>query len=142
MAHVALGSEPLDVRTVEESVTSAAYGAICTFIGQVRRASRGRKVAYLEYNAHVPMAQKQLVRIAEEAETKWDCAVAIAHRLGKLEIGEASVIISVGSPHRAAAFEACHWCIDTLKESVPIWKREVSPDGAYWIEGDAAWRAE
>ena len=104
----------------------------------MRRSSRGREVAYLEYNAYIPMAEKQLLRIADEAETRWHCQVIIHHRLGRIELGEASVVVAVGSPHRAEAFEACRWCIDTLKERVPIWKREVCPDGSYWIEGENA----
>jgi molybdopterin synthase catalytic subunit len=88
------------------------------------------------------MAAKMLRRIAEEAEAKWGCEVAIAHRIGRIELGEASVVVAVGSPHRAQAFEACRHCIDTLKETVPIWKREVCPDGTYWIEGEEALKAE
>jgi molybdopterin synthase catalytic subunit len=83
-----------------------------------------------------------LRRIAEEAETRWGCEVVIQHRIGRIELGEASVVVAVGSPHRAQAFEACRYCIDTLKETVPIWKREVCPDGAYWIEGEDALKAE
>ena len=119
-------------------MADAANGGICTFIGQVRRQARGREVAYIDYNAFVPLATKQLQRIADEAEKRWPCAVVIQHRLGRVELGEASVIVAVGSPHRAQAFDACRWCIDTLKEDVPIWKREVSPDGAFWIEGEDA----
>jgi len=92
----------------------------------------------LEYNAYVPMAVKEMTRIGLEAETKWGCVVAIQHRIGRLDLGEASVVICVGSPHRAEAFDACRWCIDTLKENVPIWKREVCPDGSFWIEGEDA----
>lgn len=142
MAHAIIVTDPLDIQAVEASVSEITYGAVCSFVGQVRRHSRGREVAYLEYNAYVPMAQKQLLRIAEEAETKWECAVAIQHRIGRIELGEASVIVAVGSPHRAEAFEACRWCIDTLKQMVPIWKREVCPDGAYWIEGDESREAK
>src|SRR5579872_170737 len=135
---VAIDSTSIDVAALERCVAGTANGAVCSFIGQVRDNARGRQVSYLEYNAYVPMALKQMARIAAEAETRWDCQVAIQHRIGRLELGEASVAIAVGSPHRAEAFEACRWCIDTLKETVPIWKREVCPDGAFWIEGEDA----
>jgi molybdopterin synthase catalytic subunit len=123
---------------LEQHVSGDANGAVCTFVGQVRRHARGREVAYLEYNAYVPMAEKMLRHIAAEAEARWSCEVAIQHRLGRIELGEPSVAVTVGSPHRAEAFEACRHCIDTLKQTVPIWKREVCSDGAYWIEGEDA----
>jgi len=128
----------LDVAAIEAKVADIANGAVCSFIGQVRRQSRGREVAFLEYSAYFPMAEKALRRIGEEAAAKWGCDIAIQHRLGRVELGEASVVVAVGSPHRAVAFEACRWCIDTLKETVPIWKKEVCPDGSYWIEGENA----
>ena len=142
MASALMTETPIDVRELEAQVAASSNGAICTFIGQVRNNSRGREVAYLEYNAYVPMAVKTMTRIAEEAEAKWGGMVAIQHRIGRIELGEASVVICVGSPHRAEAFEACRWCIDTLKENVPIWKREVCPDGAFWIEGEDSLTAE
>lgn len=138
MAQASVVHTLIDAAAVEAQVADAANGGICTFIGQVRRQARGREVAYIDYNAFVPLATKQLQRIADEAEVRWPCEVVIQHRLGRVELGEASVIVAVGSPHRAQAFEACRWCIDTLKEDVPIWKREVSPDGAFWIEGEDA----
>jgi molybdopterin synthase catalytic subunit len=142
MAFVKVDVQPIDVVALETRVARDANGAVCTFIGQVRRQSRGREVAYLEYNAYIPMAEKMLLRIADEAETKWGCEVAVQHRLGRIQLGEASVVVAVGSPHRAQAFDACRHCIDTLKETVPIWKREVCPDGTYWIEGDEALKVE
>ncbi len=138
MAQATIVHTTINAQTVEAHVADAANGAVCTFIGQVRRQARGREVAYIDYNAFVPLATKQLQRIADEAEARWPCTVIIQHRLGRVELGEASVIVAVGSPHRAQAFEACRWCIDTLKADVPIWKREVSPDGAFWIEGEDA----
>src|SRR2546421_414797 len=93
-----------------------------TFAGNVRDHSRGRRVQYLEYDAYVPMAQRKLREIAEEAERRWDCRVAVHHRIGRLEIGEPSVLIAVSSAHRAVAFDACRYVIDTLKLTVPIWK--------------------
>ena len=138
MAFAMMDVSPIDVRSLETRVATVANGAVCTFVGQVRENSRGRQVSFLEYNAYLPMAVKQMTRIATEAEEKWGCLVAIQHRIGRIELGEASVVITVGAPHRAEAFEACRWCIDTLKETVPIWKREVCPDGAFWIEGEDA----
>jgi molybdopterin synthase catalytic subunit len=138
MAYAVMSDAPIETPELESRVSSVANGAVCTFVGQVRENSRGRQVSFLEYNAYVPMAVKQMTRIAQEAEAKWGCEVAMQHRIGRLELGEASIVISVGSPHRAEAFEACRWCIDTLKETVPIWKREVCPDGAFWIEGEDA----
>src|SRR2546423_4093024 len=130
--------KPIDVSALAASVSGKANGAVCTFVGQVRNVSRGKKVAYLEYEAYEPMALKMLTRIAQEASEKWGVQTAIEHRLGRLELGGASVVVCGGSPHRAAAFEACRWCIDTLKEEVPIWKKEVCPDGAFWIEDEEA----
>lgn len=142
MAQASIVTTAIDAGELEAQVSSEANGAVCTFIGQTRRQSRGKEVAYLEYDAYVPMAEKELRRIAEEAETRWGCEVVVQHRIGRVGLGEASVVVAVGSPHRAAAFEACRYCIDTLKETVPIWKREACPDGTYWIEGDTALKAE
>lgn len=136
--HWRILSEPIDVRALESRVNGVANGAVVTFIGQVRNLSRGRDVAHLEYDAYVPMAEKMLGKIAAEAAERWGVAVAIEHRIGRIELAEPSVVVCVGSPHRAAAFEACRYCIDTLKETVPIWKKEVCPDGAFWIEGEDA----
>ena len=142
MAEAKIVTSSIDIAALEAAVSGDVNGAVCTFTGQVRRNSRGREVAYLEYDAYVPMAEKMMRRIAEEAEARWGCQIVIRHRVGRIELGEASVVITVGSPHRAEAFEACRYCIDTLKESVPIWKRETCPDGTYWIEGEEALKAE
>ena len=138
MPYAIMNAAPIEIPALEARVSAVSNGAVCMFAGQVRENSRGRKVSYLEYKAYVPMAVKEMTRIATEAEARWGCMVAIQHRIGRIELGEASVVIAVGSPHRAEAFEACRWCIDTLKETVPIWKREVCPDGAFWIEGEDA----
>src|SRR5579871_6381724 len=135
-------SGPIDVRALEERVAGDSNGAVLTFVGQVRSESRGREVAYLEYDAYIPMAEKVLRLIAAHAREHWGVEVQIEHRIGRIELGEPSVAVVVGSPHRAEAFDACRWCIDTLKETVPIWKREVCPDGAYWIEGEEALKVE
>lgn len=142
MTEAKITDEALNVAALESKVAGVSNGAVCSFIGQVRCQSRGREVAYLEYNAYVPMAEKMMRRIAEDAAARWNCDIVIHHRLGKIGLGEASVVVAVGSPHRGQAFEACRYCIDTLKETVPIWKREVCPDGTYWIEGDEALKAQ
>jgi molybdopterin converting factor subunit 1 len=134
-----LTSRPLDARRMETAVAHKGAGAICTFTGVVRDSSRGRSVTHLEYEAYAEMATAQMRRIADEIAERWPKArVAMAHRTGRLEIGEPSVVVSVSSPHRAEAFAACKWGIDRLKETVPIWKKEHAADGTYWIEGDEA----
>ncbi len=132
-----LTSDPLDTRRLEAAVAHKGAGAICTFTGIVRDSSRGRSVTHLEYEAYADMATAEMRKIASEIEERWPQArVAIAHRTGRLEIGDASVVVSVSCPHRAEAIDACRWGIDRLKESVPIWKKEHATDGTYWIEGD------
>ena len=112
-------------------------GAIVIFDGIVRDNSRGRKTRYLEYEAYEEMALKQMEQLAKKALADFPIRdVAIVHRLGRLEIGESSVLIAVFSAHRAAAFDACRWLIDTLKQTVPIWKKEFFEDGAVWAQGD------
>ena len=134
-----LTTEPLDARRMEAAVAHKGAGAICTFTGIVRDSSRGRSVTHLEYEAYAEMATAEMRKIAGEIEERWpEARVAMAHRTGRLEIGEASVVVSVSCPHRAEAIDACRWGIDRLKESVPIWKKEHATDGTYWIEGDEA----
>jgi len=112
-------------------------GAVVIFDGMVRKQSRGRETKYLEYEAHEPMALKQMQRLAEEARQRFAIRnVALVHRLGKVEIGESSVLIVVFSAHRAAAYDASRWLIDTLKQTVPIWKKEFFADGAVWAPGE------
>jgi MoaE-MoaD fusion protein len=134
-----LTARPLDARRMETAVAHKGAGAICTFTGIVRDSSRGRSVTHLEYEAYAEMATSQMRKIADEIAERWpEARVAMAHRTGRLEIGEPSVVISVSTPHRAEAIAACKWGIDRLKESVPIWKKEHAEDGTYWIEGDEA----
>jgi MoaE-MoaD fusion protein len=134
-----LTSRPLDARRMETAVAHKGAGAICTFTGVVRDSSRGRSVTHLEYEAYAEMATAQMRKIADEIAERWpEARVAMAHRTGRLEIGEPSVVVSVSTPHRAEAIAACKWGIDRLKESVPIWKKEHAGDGTYWIEGDEA----
>lgn len=134
-----LTQDPLDARHLEAAVAHAGAGAICTFTGVVRDRSRGEDVTHLEYEAYAGMAERQMKAIAAEVAERWPQArVAMAHRTGRLEIGEASVVVSVSCPHRAEAIAACKHAIDRLKESVPVWKKEFARSGASWIEGPEA----
>jgi molybdopterin synthase catalytic subunit len=126
--------DPLDVLAVVQAVEREEAGAIATFLGTVRRSSRGRDVEYLEYEAFEEMAEPMLRRLGDELTAKHGlAAVAIHHRIGRVEIGEPSVAIAVSAPHRAAALEACREAIDTLKETIPLWKKEVYAGGEEWI---------
>lgn len=130
----ALSGEPLDVARVVAEAESADAGAVATFVGTVRRTSRGRDVVRLEYEAFAEMAEPMLARLADELKAKHGlCEVAIHHRVGPVAIGEASVVIAVSAPHRAAALDACREAIDTLKETIPLWKKEIYADGEEWI---------
>jgi MoaE-MoaD fusion protein len=135
-ALVELSAEPLDARRLEEAVAHAGAGAVCTFTGIVRDNSRGEAVTHLEYEAYAGMAERQMRAIIEEIAERWpEARVAMAHRTGRLEIGQPSVVVSVSCPHRAEAIAACKHGIDRLKESVPIWKKEFASSGAHWVEG-------
>jgi len=128
--------EPLDRNALIASVTDSGVGGIVVFEGVVRDNARGKQVRYLEYDVYPEMAVQQIREILAEAERRWNIdRVAVAHRIGRLEIGEASVIIVVATPHRSEAFEACRYIIDTLKTTVPIWKKEVAMNGEEWVEG-------
>ena len=127
-------AEPLDVARVVAEAANDEAGAVASFVGTVRRASRGRNVQHLEYEAFEEMAEAMLMRLGESlTETHGLTAVAIHHRIGRVEIGEASVVIAVSSPHRASALDACREAIDTLKETIPLWKKEVYEGGEEWI---------
>jgi len=126
----------LDPAPLVRFVEAPEMGAVVTFSGNVRNHNRGRTVEYLEYDAYRPMAERELRRIGEEALERWNCRIALQHRVGRLEVGEPSVLVVVACAHRGDAFEACRWAIDTLKERVPIWKREVWEGGEVWIEGE------
>jgi MoaE-MoaD fusion protein len=129
-----LSAEPLDLGRVVAEAASADAGAVATFVGTVRRQSRGREVVRLEYEAFEEMAEPMLRGLADELKEKHGlCEVAIHHRVGAVDIGEASVVIAVSAPHRAAALEACREAIDTLKETIPLWKKEFYADGEEWI---------
>lgn len=131
---VEIVKQRIDIERVLQSVRNPAAGAIATFTGTTRNRSNGKPVLSLEYEAYVPMALKMMNRIASEVRSKWKVfGVSIVHRVGRLEIGDASVIIAVSSEHRTEAFEACRYAIDTLKREVPIWKKEFFGDGEVWV---------
>jgi len=133
-----LSETPIDSAMVEEKVRSPGCGGVVTFVGTVREQSRGKKIRHLEYEAYPGMAERKMEEIGEDIVRRWPGArVAIAHRTGKLEVGEVAVAIAVAAPHRGEAFEACRHAIDRLKELVPIWKKEFAVDGAYWVEPHA-----
>ncbi|MDW7981552.1 MAG: molybdopterin converting factor subunit 1 [Thermomicrobium sp.] len=136
-----VGPDPLDPLAVERQVADPRAGAIVTFVGTVRDHARGKRVRYLEYEAYAEAAVDSFAQIAEEIRQRWDVlGVAIAHRTGRLEIGEASVVIAVSSAHRAEAFEACRYAIERLKQIAPIWKKEVYDDGEVWIGSEALYQ--
>jgi molybdopterin synthase catalytic subunit len=133
-----LSDRPLDVGRVVARVRGPDAGGIVTFVGTVRDASRGHGIRHLEYEAYPQMAEREMERIADEAAAQWPGArVAMAHRTGHLAIGELAVVIAAAAPHRAEAFAAARFAIDTLKQRVPIWKKEVAVDGEYWVEEHA-----
>jgi len=122
---------------VLDEIKAAPDGAVCVFDGIVRNNTRGRETLFLDYEAYEEMAVSQMRSLAAEALTKFPIRdLALIHRLGRLEVGESSVLIAVASAHRAAAFDACRWLIDTLKKTVPIWKKEYFVDGAVWAAGE------
>ena len=135
--HAMIVRQVIDAQHIVNALKRGEDGAALVFEGVVRNQTRGRKTRYLEYEAYEEMALAQLEKLTVDALEKFQVRdVAIVHRLGRLEIGETSVLIAVASAHRAAAFEACRWLIDTLKRTVPIWKKEFFEDGAVWADGE------
>src|SRR3954454_1438975 len=129
-----LSEQPLSLQAVVDEVGDERAGAIATFIGTTRIESRGRRVQFLEYEAYAGMAEQEMARIASELAGRYDlCAVAVHHRIGRVGIGETSVVIAVSAPHRQEALAAAKDAIDTLKQTVPLWKKEVYEDGEEWI---------
>ncbi len=127
--------EPLSEAAVTAAVANPEAGGVVVFSGVVRNETGGRRVKFLEYEAHAPMAEAKMREIGDMVHARWPGvrAVAMVHRVGRLEIGEASVVIAVSAAHRAEAFEACRYAIDRLKETVPVWKKEHFEDGEVWI---------
>ena len=130
--------EEIKADALHDAVLADSDGAVTTFAGVVRDNTKGRGTSYLVYDAYKEMAEKKMREIGDEVKEKWEVnCVGVLHRVGKLEIGDISVLIAISSPHRKASLKACHYAIDRLKETVPIWKKEVWIDGGEaWIEGD------
>jgi len=136
---VAVTSEPLDADALVACVGAQGDGAVVTFAGLVRDHNQGRQVRFLEYEAYEPLAVRALQRIVDEAGEMWPSArIAAHHRIGRLEIGEASIVIASASAHRGDAFAACRYAIERVKQIVPIWKREHFDGGDVWLEGATA----
>ncbi len=130
-----LSDRPLDPGEVVARVSGPERGGLVTFIGAVRNQARGATIHHLEYEGYPAMAEREMEKICGRAAERWpEVQVAIAHRVGHLEVGELAVVIAAAAPHRAEAFEACRFAIDALKETVPIWKKECAEDGAYWVD--------
>jgi molybdopterin synthase catalytic subunit len=128
--------EPLDPQRLVNLVRRDESGALALFYGVVRDNSRGRRVLYLEYDAYPSMAVKKIKQVAQEVRSRWEITdVAVHHRIGRLEVGETSLLVAVSAAHRREAFEACHYAVDRIKEIVPVWKKEVWEGGESWVEG-------
>ena len=136
---IEITSEPLDPEAITARVRSDDNGAVVTFLGTTRDRTGDRKVLYLEYEAYRPMADKVLTEVVREMRERWAVQdVAIAHRLGRLEVGDVSLVVAVAAPHRKAAFAACQYSVDRIKQTVPIWKKEYFEGGEVWVESPEA----
>jgi molybdopterin synthase catalytic subunit len=139
----ALTHVPIDYHALTESVRRPGCGAVCLFLGTVRDLTGDDVTAFLEYEAYPPMAEKKLAEIEADVRRRWPVGdVALVHRLGKLAVGDISVAVAVSSPHRSEAFEAGRYAIDTLKEVVPIWKKDIAPSGEEVWSGERGVRSE
>lgn len=141
MALCRITREPIDVDALIAAVQAPTDGALCVFSGVVRAdpgpGGETDRVQVLEYDAYPEMAEAKLAEVAAEVVARWpEQKIAIAHRIGRLHVGEASVVIAVASPHRHESFEACHYAINRVKSTAPIWKKEIYGSGAEWVEGD------
>jgi len=135
--HCAIVREPINIKEIKASLEHPEDGAAVFFDGVVRNNTRGRRTLYLDYEAYESMALSEMEKLAQAALERFKVRdVGLVHRLGRLQVGETSILIGVASAHRAAAFEACRWLIDTLKKTVPIWKKEYFEDGAVWADGE------
>jgi molybdopterin synthase catalytic subunit len=131
---IQISPKPLNIQSAIDWIQSPDSGGIDVFIGTVRNATKGKTVVRLEFEAYEPMALAEMEKIVKQAFERWPVQKAlIHHRTGALQVGEAPVIIAVSAAHRAAAFEACRYIIDTLKQTVPIWKKEIFEDGEVWV---------
>lgn len=134
MLDIQLLDTPLQIQTCQDWISSPGTGGIVHFVGTVRNQTQGKPVVRLDFEAYKPMAVSEMRKIAAQVQERWNAEkVLIHHRVGSLDIGEIAVIIAVATPHRKAAFEACQFAIDTLKETVPIWKKEIFEDGEVWV---------
>lgn len=127
----------LPVEAVSQAVmdeVGGSMGALATFVGTVRDNAQGHQILHLEYSAYKPMAIAEMQRIADEVRNRWGVPCAMAHRIGLLEVGQASIVVAVAAPHRKEAFAACWWAVDEVKARVPIWKKEVATTGFWWVE--------
>lgn len=132
---ITVTDQPIDIQACLDAVQSERAGAVDVFIGTVRNHNNARSVVRLEYESFDSMAIRKMTELAEEAARRWPVEkIAIVHRKGVLSIGDVAVVIAVATPHRAESFEACRWVIDTLKQVVPIWKKEIYDDGEEWLE--------
>ena len=131
---IKITAEPIDYAAVTDLVRSPLAGAVCTFLGTVREFTGDRRTVALAYESYPEMALKKMAELEEEARRRWPVIeLALVHRVGNLELGEVSVAVAVSCPHRHESFEACRWLIDTLKQVVPIWKKEI------WVDGNEEW---
>ena len=135
---IQISDQPLDPESITAQVRRDSNGAVVTFLGTTRDSTDGRGVLHLEYEAYRPMADQKLAEIADEMKDRWGLKdIAISHRLGRLEIGDISLVVAVASPHRADAFAACQSSVDRIKQIVPIWKKEFFEDGEVWVGSEA-----
>ena len=134
--HYQITESPVDPEALRAAIADPACGAVATFIGVTRNSFRGKEVQYLEYEAYAPMAEREMRMIGTEIAGLWPAVagVAIAHRVGRVEVGEASVVIAVSAPHRREALAACAHGIERLKATMPVWKKEIFADGSEWRE--------
>ena len=139
MARFSLADTPVDTAALRAHLLDDRVGAYVGFEGRVRNHSEGRDVERLEYEAHESMALRKMQDVAAEVKARFPeiSEMGVWHRIGTLEIGETSLLVAVGSPHRKEAFDACHWAVDRIKEVVPVWKKEHWADGSAWVEGHA-----
>jgi molybdopterin synthase catalytic subunit len=137
MDFVEITKDPIEIEAIARRAVPSDCGATVTLDGYVRQFTNDRETLYLVYEAYESMALKEMRKLIEQAKKEFEVTnVGIVHRLGKLDIGETSIVISVAAPHRRAAFAACEWLIKELKRTVPIWKKEVYADGEIWVEGE------
>jgi molybdopterin synthase catalytic subunit len=135
---IQISAEPIDIQACIDAAQSERAGAIDVFVGTVRNHNNSKEVVRLEFEAYDTMAVKKMEELAQQAKSRWEIEkIVMVHRKGVLDIGDVAVVIAVSTPHRAASFEACQWLIDTLKQVVPIWKKEIYKNGEEWLEAHA-----